>query len=48
MAQIAREMGVNQEGLCKSLAPSGAPSFETVFKLLDILGFRLKIEKKSA
>jgi probable addiction module antidote protein len=48
MAQIAREMGVNQEGLSKSLVPSGTPSFETVFKLLDILGFRLKIEKKSA
>ncbi|MDR1179152.1 MAG: putative addiction module antidote protein [Spirochaetales bacterium] len=48
MAQIARELGVTREGLYKSLSTSGNPSFETVLKLLDILGFRLKIEKKSA
>jgi probable addiction module antidote protein len=48
MAQIARELGVTREGLYKSLSPTGNPSFETVLKLLDILGFRLKIERKSA
>jgi probable addiction module antidote protein len=48
MAQIARELGVTREGLYKSLSPAGNPSFETVLKLLDILGFRLKLEKKSA
>jgi probable addiction module antidote protein len=48
MAQIARELGVTREGLYKSLSPAGNPSFETVLKLLNILGFRLKIEKKSA
>jgi probable addiction module antidote protein len=48
MAQIARELGVTREGLYKSLSPTGNPSFETVLKLLNILGFRLKIEKKSA
>jgi probable addiction module antidote protein len=48
MSQIARELGVTREGLYKSLAPDGNPSFETVLKLLNILGFRLKIEKKSA
>jgi probable addiction module antidote protein len=48
MAQIARELGVTREGLYKSLSPAGNPSFETVLKLLDILGFRLKIERKSA
>jgi probable addiction module antidote protein len=48
MAQIARNLGVTREGLYKSLSPTGNPSFETVLKLLDILGFRLKIERKSA
>jgi probable addiction module antidote protein len=46
MSQIARELGVTREGLYKSLAPTGNPSFETVLKLLDILGFRLKVEQK--
>jgi probable addiction module antidote protein len=46
MSQIARELGVTREGLYKSLAPTGNPSFETVLKLLDILGFRLRIEQK--
>jgi probable addiction module antidote protein len=48
MAQIARELGVTREGLYKSLSPDGHPSFETVFKLMDILGLRLKMELKSA
>jgi probable addiction module antidote protein len=48
MAQIARELGVTREGLYKSLSPSGNPSFETVLKLLGILGLRLKIDRKSA
>jgi probable addiction module antidote protein len=46
MSQIARELNVTREGLYKSLAPSGNPSFGTVLKLLDILGFRLKVEQK--
>jgi probable addiction module antidote protein len=46
MAQIAHELGVTREGLYKSLSPAGNPSFETVLKLLDILGFRLKVEQK--
>jgi probable addiction module antidote protein len=46
MSQIARELGVTREGLYKSLSPAGNPSFETVLKLLDILGFRLRVEQK--
>jgi probable addiction module antidote protein len=48
MTQIARELGVTRKGLYKSLAPDGNPSFKTVFKLLDILGLQMKLEKKSA
>ena len=47
MAQIARELGKSREGLYRSLAPGGNPSFQTVVKLLDILGFRLKLEPKT-
>jgi probable addiction module antidote protein len=46
MSQIAKELGVTREGLYKSLSPNGNPSFETIIKLLDILGFRLKVEQK--
>jgi probable addiction module antidote protein len=48
MSQIARELGVTREGLYKSLSPAGNPSFETILKLLDALGFRLKVEQKAS
>jgi probable addiction module antidote protein len=48
MSQIARDLGVTREGLYKSLSPDGHPSFETVFKLMNILGLKLKMELKSA
>ena len=48
MTQLARELNITRKGLYKSLAPDGNPSFKTVFKLLDILGMRIKLEQKSA
>jgi len=48
MAKIARELGVTREGLYKSLSSEGRPSFETVIKLLDLLGMRVRLEQKSA
>ena len=48
MTRIARELGLSREGLYRSLAPSGNPSFEMVFKLLDLLGLRVRLEQKSA
>ena len=48
MSQIARELGVSREGLYRSLAPTGNPSIETIFKLLDILGLRVRLEPKAA
>jgi probable addiction module antidote protein len=48
MTQIAKELNLDRKGLYKSLAPEGNPSFKTVFKLLDILGLRVKLEQKSA
>ena len=47
MAQIARELNLDRKGLYKSLAPDGNPSFKTVFKLIDLLGLRIRLENKS-
>jgi probable addiction module antidote protein len=46
MAQIARELNLDRASLYKSLSPAGNPSFLTVMKVLDNLGFRLKVEQK--
>lgn len=48
MSQIARELNLDRKGLYKALTPDGNPSFKTVFKLLDLLGLRIKLEPKSA
>ena len=47
MTQIAKELNMSRKGLYKALAPDGNPSFKTVFKLLDLLGLRIKVERKS-
>jgi len=46
MTKIARNLGMSREGLYRSLSPSGKPSFETVVKLLSLLGLRLSVECK--
>jgi probable addiction module antidote protein len=46
MAQLARELNLNRKGLYKSFSEKGNPSFTTVVKVLDNLGFRLKVEQK--
>ena len=48
MTKLAKELNIDRVGLYKALAPDGNPSFKTVFKLLDILGLRVKLEQKSA
>ncbi|MCL2094199.1 MAG: putative addiction module antidote protein [Treponema sp.] len=48
MTHIAKELGVTRKGLYKSLSPDGNPSFKTILKLLDILGLRVRLEKKPA
>jgi probable addiction module antidote protein len=48
MAEIARELRLDRAGLYKSLSAEGNPSFKTIYKLLDNLGFRLKLEPKTA
>ena len=46
MAQIARELNLNRESLYRSLSQEGNPSFSTVAKVLDNLGFQLSIRQK--
>jgi probable addiction module antidote protein len=48
MALLARELDLDRAGLYKSFSPGGNPSFKTVYKLIDTLGFHLKLEPKTA
>jgi probable addiction module antidote protein len=48
MAQLARELDVDRAGLYKSFSPEGNPSFLTVVKVLNKLGFGLSIHQKKA
>ena len=46
MAQIVRELNINRESLYHSLSLDGNPSFSTIVKVLDNLGFQLSIKQK--
>ena len=46
MAQIARELNLNRESLYRSLSSNGNPSFSTIIKILNYLGFQLSIKQK--
>jgi len=46
MAQIAKELNLARESLYRSLAQDGNPSFNTVVKVLDNLGFQLSVKQK--
>jgi probable addiction module antidote protein len=44
MSQLARDTGLSREGLYKALSPEGNPTFETVVKVANALGFKLTIQ----
>jgi len=46
MAQLARELNLARESLYRSLSPEGNPSFNTIVKVLDNLGFQLSVRQK--
>jgi probable addiction module antidote protein len=46
MTQLARELNLDRSSLYKSLSPAGNPSFFTIAKIMDNLGFRLSIREK--
>ena len=45
MTKIAKEMKLDRKGLYTALSPQGNPSFITVARVLNNLGFRLSITK---
>ena len=47
MAVVAEELGLNRESLYNSFSASGSPSFSTVLKVLDLLGYKMQIIPKS-
>jgi probable addiction module antidote protein len=47
MAKIAKDLNLNREGLYTALSQQGNPSFVTVARVLNNLGFRLSITKAS-
>ena len=48
MVMIAKELGLSRESLYKSLSSGGNPSFSTILKVLDLLGYKMQILQKSA
>jgi probable addiction module antidote protein len=46
MARIAKDVNLTRESLYRSLSVDGNPSFSTVAKVLDNLGFQLSIKQK--
>ena len=48
MAQLSRELNLDRKGLYKSFSRGGNPSFLTVVKVLDNLGFQLSVRQKKA
>jgi probable addiction module antidote protein len=48
MAKIAEKLGLNRESLYKSLSRDGNPSFATIAKVIDVLGYQIEIKQKTA
>jgi len=46
MAQIAGELKLNRANLYRSLSQNGNPSFSTIAKILNNLGFQRSIKQK--
>ena len=48
MSQLARDTGLTREGLYKALSSNGNPSFGTVLKVADAMGYRFALVSKRA
>ncbi|RYD63364.1 MAG: putative addiction module antidote protein [Verrucomicrobiaceae bacterium] len=46
MSQLARDAGLTREGLYKALSAEGNPSFGTVLKVADAMGYRFSLVSK--
>ena len=47
MSQLARDSGLTREGLYKALSSEGNPSFGTVLKVADAMGYRFALVRKA-
>ena len=47
MSQLARDTGLTREGLYKALSADGNPSFGTVLKVADAMGYRFALVGKT-
>lgn len=48
MPQVASDAGLSREGLYKALSGSRNPSLNTILKVVDALGLRLRVEVASS
>ena len=46
IAQIAKDLNLARESLYRSLSQDGNPSFSTIVKVLDNLGYKLSVQQK--
>lgn len=46
MTDLARKTGLNRVSLYNSLSDHGNPSLDTIMRVLDALGYRLRVEQK--
>ena len=47
MSQLSRDTGLTREGLYKALSAEGNPSFGTVLKVADAMGYRFALVSKA-
>jgi len=48
MAQVARDAGLSRESLYKALSGDRSPDFDTILKVVDALGLKLRAGAKAA
>ena len=48
MAQVARDAGLSRESLYKALSGERSPGFDTILKVMQALGLRLRAEANQA
>jgi probable addiction module antidote protein len=46
-SKIAKDTGITREGLYKSFSGKTKPKFETIYKIIDSLGFKFSILPKN-
>jgi probable addiction module antidote protein len=48
MSKLAKKSGVGRESLYHSLSSKGNPNFKTIFNVIDLLGYNLKLSKETS